>query len=666
MRCGSWLGRQSTAPSCRRRFCLPAAASLQTFWKILASFVASRDDMTALAPLHHRLAAWCVLLLWVQTSILTCCTILLPALPLLLIPSSLARGLFCNVAACCQAAWFGLAVFCLRCILRTHIFIHACDDKLENWGMQGDLLLISNHPTRLDWMFLWTLAAALGRLSGLKIVLKDNLRSAPGFGWAVQCFAYPFMCRRDREADLRVLRDVCGHSGGRGNLALLLFPEGTDLSKSNLETSQSFARKEGLQTYTQVLHPRTAGFVAAWEALHDVAKDLEVQPPVLVDVTMAYVAPACANLPDEGAVFVRGHIPHEVHIRLRRIGAPTASSASELCCRLFAEKEDLLNRFHAPADAGNGGHEKPDRRVFMAEGSAALEEVRGVKTRMCLSLLALIVLETCGFRPEFLFGSLANDMKRVQRMIEERSRQISESEEQHEDEVEGSERFDPGDIFAMIDNLYEHAHGSGSPVVREGFVASLKSFEDTLLSVSAARTHLKAASDPPGTVPQLEKRGLVTEEHIAMIRSCLKQLQEAESSRSLGHEATAFAHLLNFRLRNALSIRERARDMPSARDLNAAWCHRTLQRLQRQDDGSAKRPGQARLLRWAREPRLVHQNAWGFALLQMMGWLWSLLLLVLASACFVMLGKLTGGIDKVILQHARQHPSRQQHLRKER
>ena len=54
---------------------------------------------------------------------------------------------------------------------------------------------------------------------------------------------------------------------------------------------------------SQVLHPRTAGFVAAWEALHDVAKavlnlwpfhhaqavlaqDLEVQPPVLVDVTM--------------------------------------------------------------------------------------------------------------------------------------------------------------------------------------------------------------------------------------------------------------------------------------------------------------------------------------------------------------------------------------------
>ena len=233
--------------------------------------------------------------------------------------------------------------------------------------------------------------------------------------------------------------------------------------------------------------------------------------------------------------------------------------------------------------------------TMLAKTSLLFEELESVE-------------QTCGFRPEFLFGSLANDMKRVQRTIEERSRQISGSAEQQEDESEGSERFEPGDIFAMIDNLYEHAHGPHSSVVREGFVASLKRFEDTLLNVSAARTYLKAASDPPGTMPQLEKHGLVTQEHIAMIRSCLKQLQAAESSRPLGHEASAFAHLLDFRLRNALAIGERAKDMPSARDLNAAWCHRTLQRLQRQDDGSAKRPEQARLLRWAREPRLVHQN----------------------------------------------------------
>ncbi|CAE7336526.1 Lclat1 [Symbiodinium natans] len=104
--------------------------------------------MTTAAPLRHRLAASCVLLLWFQTSILTCCVVLLPALPLLLLPSSTARGLFCVIASWCQAAWFGLAVFCLRCVLRTRILIHACDGELDTWALQGDLLLISNHPTR--------------------------------------------------------------------------------------------------------------------------------------------------------------------------------------------------------------------------------------------------------------------------------------------------------------------------------------------------------------------------------------------------------------------------------------------------------------------------------------------------------------------------------------
>ena len=55
----------------------------------------------------------------------------------------------------------------------------------------------------------------------------------------------------------------------------------------------------------QVLHPRTAGFVTAWEALQDVAKDildlrlssecrftselkeLQTSPPMLLDVTIA-------------------------------------------------------------------------------------------------------------------------------------------------------------------------------------------------------------------------------------------------------------------------------------------------------------------------------------------------------------------------------------------
>lgn len=47
-------------------------------------------------------------------------------------------------------------------------------------------LIISNHRTRVDWMFLWCLCLRQGQLSGLKIVLKESLKGIPGFGWATQ------------------------------------------------------------------------------------------------------------------------------------------------------------------------------------------------------------------------------------------------------------------------------------------------------------------------------------------------------------------------------------------------------------------------------------------------------------------------------------------------
>jgi len=40
----------------------------------------------------------------------------------------------------------------------------------------------------------------------------------------------------------------------------LLFPEGTDYDERTRARSDAFATKNGLQSYTHVLHPRTTGF----------------------------------------------------------------------------------------------------------------------------------------------------------------------------------------------------------------------------------------------------------------------------------------------------------------------------------------------------------------------------------------------------------------------
>ena len=63
-------------------------------------------------------------------------------------------------------------------------------------------LIICNHRTRIDWMFLWCLAVRLRRADALLIALKRELAAAPAFGWAMQCFLFVFLSRRDRAAEL--------------------------------------------------------------------------------------------------------------------------------------------------------------------------------------------------------------------------------------------------------------------------------------------------------------------------------------------------------------------------------------------------------------------------------------------------------------------------------
>lgn len=41
---------------------------------------------------------------------------------------------------------------------------------------------------------------------------------------------------------------------------MLIFPEGTDLTKKSIARSNLYADKNKLQHYTQVLHPKTTGF----------------------------------------------------------------------------------------------------------------------------------------------------------------------------------------------------------------------------------------------------------------------------------------------------------------------------------------------------------------------------------------------------------------------
>jgi lysocardiolipin and lysophospholipid acyltransferase len=60
------------------------------------------------------------------------------------------------------------------------------------------VVVISNHRTRLDWMFLWSIFARYKMLTYLKIVLKAGMRKAPIFGWIMESLGYIFLSRSSK------------------------------------------------------------------------------------------------------------------------------------------------------------------------------------------------------------------------------------------------------------------------------------------------------------------------------------------------------------------------------------------------------------------------------------------------------------------------------------
>jgi lysocardiolipin and lysophospholipid acyltransferase len=114
----------------------------------------------------------------------------------------------------------------------TSLFVYAKDGRIEH---DKNILFLSNHRTRVDWMYAgWLYAACLRYYPNLSFVLKNDLKTWPFFGWCMQMMMYVFLSRK-RDNDLPRIRQCVSYLANRASsLALFLFPEGTDLSPTNV------------------------------------------------------------------------------------------------------------------------------------------------------------------------------------------------------------------------------------------------------------------------------------------------------------------------------------------------------------------------------------------------------------------------------------------------
>ncbi|XP_008512976.2 lysocardiolipin acyltransferase 1 isoform X2 [Equus przewalskii] len=202
-------------------------------------------------------------------------------------------------------------------------------------------VIIMNHRTRMDWMFLWNCLMRYSYLRVEKICLKASLKSVPGFGWAMQAAAYIFIHRKWKDDKSHFENVIDYFCDIREPLQLLIFPEGTDLTENSKARSNDFAEKNGLKKYEYVLHPRTTGFTFVVDRLRE-GKNLDA----VHDITVAYPH----NIPQTERHLLCGNFPKEIHFHVHRHPIDTLPTSKEdlqlWCHKRWEEKEERLRSFY--------------------------------------------------------------------------------------------------------------------------------------------------------------------------------------------------------------------------------------------------------------------------------------------------------------------------------
>ncbi|KIR59988.1 acyltransferase [Cryptococcus bacillisporus CA1873] len=163
------------------------------------------------------------------------------------------------------------------------------------------LVIMANHQAYLDWIYIWILACYAGHSPGLIILLKASLKNIPVVGWGMRFFNFIFLRRSwaaDRNNLTLALRQLgkeaqSGQENSetsrvlplrkRSPLWLLIFPEGTIVSDEERVKSIKYAKREGIDDFATLLHPRSTGLLFCLRTLLPQIPDLN-----LLDITIWY------------------------------------------------------------------------------------------------------------------------------------------------------------------------------------------------------------------------------------------------------------------------------------------------------------------------------------------------------------------------------------------
>eukprot|EP01126_Amoeba_proteus_P041459 TRINITY_DN4463_c0_g1_i10.p1 TRINITY_DN4463_c0_g1~~TRINITY_DN4463_c0_g1_i10.p1 ORF type:complete len:407 (+),score=57.82 TRINITY_DN4463_c0_g1_i10:180-1223(+) len=178
----------------------------------------------------------------------------------------------------------------------------------DNTKIGEKALIIVNHRSRLDWLFLWSWFHREGRIVNQKIVMKESMKHLVPFGWSIQS-ACTLLLKRDWNLDSKTIENAITHFGNKKYpIQILLFPEGTDKTPQTTQKSREFSQKNGLRELNHLIHPRTSGFFH----FLDLARKHKLVD-VVYDLTLSYQS----FIPQNEKFFFTG-FPEECHVHLKK------------------------------------------------------------------------------------------------------------------------------------------------------------------------------------------------------------------------------------------------------------------------------------------------------------------------------------------------------------
>lgn len=282
---------------------------------------------------HRRLKGFGVLVFAFISSFIGAVLLMGPMMPLMILAPQVYRRLTDQVIG----IWLSLPVALLEVIFGTRF--KYIGDKLVNSERS---LIIMNHRTRLDWLFLTAIMIRQSRTSNLKIILKSQLKTSPCIGWAMQAACFIFLARQWVKDQVWLTSVLKYFTEIRYDFQLLLFPEGINLCRTGSELSNAFAQKHGLPTYKYVLHPHTTGFTFTVDQLRQTKMIDSVY-----DITVGY----CDTVPEKGEMDIgNGNIPQEMQFLINRYPISALPQNKEdldnWCVEKWKEKESCLEKFY--------------------------------------------------------------------------------------------------------------------------------------------------------------------------------------------------------------------------------------------------------------------------------------------------------------------------------